>query len=345
MDTHSCLKSLKVALAVAFLAPLGTNGAEDSCVATESESTSPLHRLTKLTTAGPIVVAVGHNTLVARTSNGQWRITKFERPALFLFNDVIWDGRQYLVVYKGRGVFTSADGMTWTQKHDVFPPYLGDSVMNVGHIAYGNSRYVASSYGYSQGRSWLASSPDGLKWDIAKLPFPLPTSSSIIWDGRRFFAGTGLTSTDGVNWSSSSTGADDKAPPAFKALAWNGESYIGVRTVSGIWRSADGKTWSHQEVQMKEPSGFLSGVTWNQSQVVVVGSCGNILTSENGQTWVRRDSGTNMNLSDVAWTGKEFIAVGGARADKYSQKQSVGLILTSLNGIDWKRVPDEAFVR
>ena len=131
----------------------------------------------------------------------------------------------------------------------------------------------------------------------------------------------------------------------FTALVWNGESYIGVQTVGGIWRSTDGKAWTHQKAKLNEPHGFLSGVTWGQSQFVVVGSCGDILTSVNGQTWARRDSGTNMDLSDVAWTGKEFIAVGQARADKYSPKPSVGLILTSPNGIDWKRVPDEAFVQ
>ena len=181
MNTNNYLLAVKITLVVTFLVSVETKGAEDPCVATASESTSPLYPLRRMTATGPSVVAVGSNILVARTSSGQWRITKFGHKTAF-FNDVIWDGKQYLAVYKGRGIFLSPDGMTWTQGHDVFPPYLGDSVMSVGHIAYGNSRYVASVYGFSQGRSWLTSSADGIKWDIAKFPFPLAVSSKIIWD-------------------------------------------------------------------------------------------------------------------------------------------------------------------
>lgn len=343
MNTNSYLLALKIALVATFLVSAETNAEEVNCVATASESTSPLYPLRRMTATGPSVVAVGSNILVARTSNGQWRITKFGHKTAF-FNDIIWDGKQYLAVYKGRGIFLSPDGMTWTQRHDVFPPYLGDSELSVGHIAYGNSQYVASSYGYSQGRSWLTTSADGINWEIAKFPFPLSGMTSIIWDGRKFLTGTGLMSTNGINWSLSADAPSQK-PVTFTDLTWNGESYIGVRLNGAIWHSADGKTWSLQELSLKEPHRLLNGITWGQSQFVVVGSCGNVITSKDGQTWVRRDSGTKMNLLDVAWTGKEFIAVGEARADKYSQKQSVGIILMSPNGIDWKRVPDDAFVQ
>jgi len=77
-------------------------------------------------------------------------------------------------------------------------------------------------------------------------------------------------------------------------------------------------------VQTTGTSRYLSKVAWNGSQWVVVGTEGTILSSSNGSSWVEQISGSTTDLEDVAWNGNQWVAVG------YN-----GVILTSDNGSSW----------
>jgi hypothetical protein len=65
-------------------------------------------------------------------------------------------------------------------------------------------------------------------------------------------------------------------------------------------------------------------VTWGDSQFVVVGEGGAILTSPDAITWTNRQSGVNLFLYSVAYAKGLFVAVGEA-----------GTILSSSDGITW----------
>jgi len=71
----------------------------------------------------------------------------------------------------------------------------------------------------------------------------------------------------------------------------------------------------------------LSGVAWSGTQFVAVGNSGTILTSPNGIAWTTRTSGTTNKLLGVAWSGTQFVAVGGSG--------NPGNIVTSSDGITW----------
>ena len=55
----------------------------------------------------------------------------------------------------------------------------------------------------------------------------------------------------------------------------------------------------------------LKNVIWADSQFVVVGGGGTILTSPDGIKWSKCDTVTSSGLNSVAWTGSQFVAVGG----------------------------------
>ncbi|MDD4767953.1 MAG: Ig-like domain-containing protein, partial [Desulfotomaculaceae bacterium] len=83
-------------------------------------------------------------------------------------------------------------------------------------------------------------------------------------------------------------------------------------------------TWTQES---SGTSQWLSGITWNASQFVVVGDSGIVLTSPNGNTWTPQDSTvTYQCLQDVTWNGEQFIAVG-----------TFGVILTSIDGCAWNQ--------
>ncbi len=71
----------------------------------------------------------------------------------------------------------------------------------------------------------------------------------------------------------------------------------------------------------------LNDIIFEKNMFVAIGANGTINTSEDGQLWVKRASGTVRELKQIIWTGKKFIAVG-----------SKGTIITSTDGIEWKAV-------
>ncbi|MBI1766861.1 MAG: hypothetical protein HYR67_00625 [Bacteroidetes bacterium] len=111
-------------------------------------------------------------------------------------------------------------------------------------------------------------------------------------------------------------------------------------TLGGVFPAATAKDWikffdgtsPHVVFTAPCPSGSttgcavnpLSGVAWSGSQFVAVGGNGTIVTSSDGITWTPRTSGYN-SLSGVTWSGSQFVAV-----DRWN-----GTILTSPDGITW----------
>jgi hypothetical protein len=68
----------------------------------------------------------------------------------------------------------------------------------------------------------------------------------------------------------------------------------------------------------------LNALATNGALVVVIGTNGTILNSEDGESWVELAKPTNNDLNDVTWDGEEFTVVG-----------SNDTVLTSPDGIAW----------
>jgi len=100
---------------------------------------------------------------------------------------------------------------------------------------------------------------------------------------------------------------------------------VGTSLTGGgrILTSTDGQNWTEQTPTLNPLDHPLRGVTWGNNGFVAVGDEGEVYTSTNGDTWHKRNTGTNKDLNGVAWdaVGAQFIAVG---AD--------GTIITSPSG-------------
>ena len=85
--------------------------------------------------------------------------------------------------------------------------------------------------------------------------------------GNMFVVGVGgyaLTSTDGVNWTTSII--PDK--PFLKSIAWDGQQYAAVGYKGVIYTSPDGAAWTEQ---ISGTTDTLNGIAWNGENFVAAG--------------------------------------------------------------------------
>ena len=167
---------------------------------------------------------------------------------------------------------------------------------------------------------------------------PTPYSGyvrDIIWDGNKFVAleGHGIaTSKNGDKWKRYHVNGGMLGD--MLSIASNGEIYVAVGVASNnssfydhdlsptIYVSIDGDLWS--KILLFDD---FKKVIWNGKIFVVIGNNNAILTSHDGFTWEKHDSGMNGYISDIVWSKEKniFVAVGFD-----------GVIL-SKDGITWQR--------
>ena len=121
----------------------------------------------------------------------------------------------------------------------------------------------------------------------------------------------------------------------FPKVIWGGNQFVAVGdsydNKAIIMTSLDGENWKaryHGETSLNE-------VAWNGNLYVAVGMTGVILTSGDGVSWTKRDSGVNDLLMGVTWGNNQFVVLGHG-----------GLFLTSPDGKEWTKhyTPSSYFI-
>lgn len=78
----------------------------------------------------------------------------------------------------------------------------------------------------------------------------------------------------------------------------------------------------------------INDVIWVNKQFVAVGSDGGVRISQNGSSWSDYSTPTNFSLNGVAWNGSQYIAVGGIKVPGKFEH----LILSSSDAKKWQIV-------
>ena len=114
-------------------------------------------------------------------------------------------------------------------------------------------------------------------------------------------------------------------PTTLPGMLWDGTQFVAPAAAGFVYTSKDGKAWAAHSAA----AGLtLMGAATHGTTLVAVGSRGTIRTSTNaGASWTARTSGATARLSSVAWSGKQFIAIGAAKGKFVS--------LTSPDGSVW----------
>ncbi len=207
--------------------------------------------------------------------------------------------------------------------------------------AWNGDLYVVVGFGDNEGDevARIYTSSDGTDWTrrYEKADIRL---GNVIWSNNQFVSVGGdpfnegnsiiLTSHDGINWVERYTGS-----AYLWDVVWNDNHYMAVgfdRELSTniILTSPDGVIWTKK---IEELLYYSTSITWDGSNYFATTLAGDdsvILSSPDGINWVERYTGSG-HLYDIAWNGKQYVAVGGNMEDH------AGVILTSPDGASWTK--------
>lgn len=238
--------------------------------------------------------------------------------------DILWTGKVFVAVdYRG-SIYSSVDGESWT-KRDSSTEYMYYSVVRspTGRYVAGGDKGLAIS---DDGVAWRKVKPTGGRFGIVEME-ELAVIGNVIFgidDGRNMLSSVNDTAWTpraedllhggadfGYMWQVASNG---KVAVAVGHQAWKR---------SMVLTSPDGENWT-----ARFPAGFEGSKTvkWVKDRFFAA-DVGNLASSTDGISWTNLKVPTGVDVRDLAWTGKRFVAVtlGGG-------------ILISPDGVAWDGV-------
>lgn len=239
---------------------------------------------------------------------------------------ITWDGTSFVGV-SGNRVFTSADGLSWSQVILTNVP-----VAILTSIAWDGSQYIGVG---PVGQ--IYTSPDSTTdtWTKRTInPSITDNLTAINTDGPLPVivgnAGTVLISSDaGINWAAPATLPAISSENLFDVI-WTGTQFVAVGDDGTVITSSDGNSWTQQTAFTIYS---LRGIHWDGTQYIVVVSNGRIFTSTDLNSWVEQASAASTQLRAVTGNGTRLVAVGWNGTILSSiASYSIGGTVSGLNG-------------
>lgn len=218
---------------------------------------------------------------------------------------------------------TSIDGTHWIESNIDFV----DSGLNrsVTSIAYGNGLFVAMCSDANLNGSSLTSM-NGDSWVRSQFETQFRFEGMIYANGRFVavgvyrndkgqFLGTAFSSLDGINWVKVYDG-----PEYLNSVAHGNGRFVAVGQRNTALISSDGVNWTRSENTPRSFGGndSFNGIAFAKDHFVAVGVTGvdfyryvgSVVTSKDGYSWTRTNSGTVWNLESIGFNGSSFLITG-----------------------------------
>lgn len=216
-------------------------------------------------------------------------------------------------------VYSSLDGVTWTERSPNTQPSLLSAV-------WGNGVYLKIS-DYALG---VVVSSNGIQWTDAASPQPLygvTGSLKKICFAKGIFTVVGLygyiaTTPDGNNW----TLVTSRPWQPVRGIAYGNGVWVAAGGTA-ISTSSDGVSWTLQYAT-GDTDQKLNSVAYGNNKFVAVGTSKNILTSPDGRNWTQQTTSSDKSdLSDIVFGNGVFVCVATGNGS--------GTVLTSPDGVNW----------
>jgi hypothetical protein len=259
------------------------------------------------------LVAVGdEGTILTSIDSITWTVQ--DSPTMYNLKTVSYDYDQWIIAGEVSVVLISMDGINWGYGYtDTFRAAAKSSSNITVFVGDGGVIYKTSDINLTMCNSGTSEN----LYDI-------------VYATNKFVAvgtsGTIITSTDGVTWTSVTSGTTND----LNKIVFNSTTnrFVIVGNSGTVLTSSTGFVWVSQN---SGTSQNLYGIDiWNSATYIAVGANGKIITSPNSYTWTSRVSGETNDLESVT------VANLGGGTFKAVVVGTSGIILTSDNtGLNW----------
>jgi hypothetical protein len=249
---------------------------------------------------GVYVAAGSDSTLLVSTNGNDWEVRA--TPQSF---SAIAAGETNWIALDGATVYSSSDLGNWSVVWRwVNGPALKNIVIGVGGP-------VLNSVTFGAGRFVIAG---GSFHDIATV-----RGAPVI-----------LYSDDSTAWQHATSSGNGASGEILDVTYANGQ-FVGVRP-GAIFTSPDGAAWTAQTVGTD--SGLRSVAASPTGRIVAVGYRGEILLSDNAQTWQTLTQNPREYFRSIEFADGRFVAVGGSPW-YVGEQPGTAAVLTSKDGRQW----------
>jgi hypothetical protein len=277
-------------------------------------------------TEGNLLVAIGNDGLILTSTDGlNW--IKQVSPTTTDLRQILFDGHDWIILANVDTILYSHDAIQWKVKDtdtssNAIVTYICTNDTNILAItAFINTKY---HYNYASTCStWTGL--QNFNIDLNKYCTDHRPINCCYWDGNSWVL-------ESWNQPASEGGEKPYECPVIKSNNLTGWYIDGSRC--GKYSKLQGKQVLH--IQYEPNTNFFYKITrwdgssskdsilysqskanidlrcaaWNETKMVVAGTKGTILTSDDLFTWSKSESPTSNNLNSVVWTGKSTIIVG-----------------------------------
>jgi len=314
-------------------------------------------------------IAVGNNNgyAVINTSSDGVTWTAYTFTAAPQARGVIYDGSQVFVICYSGSYITSTNTTSWTESSSSAGQLRALAVgQNSSFYGAGKTMFVAGGSPRSSGQNaTVLYSYDGLSWDKGTITGTTFNQNqepiwAIIYSNGTFITNTGLRSTDGINWSTTSSYLNNSAclvTTSVTNLLYASRGFFNGSLDYNIYKSTDNAvTWnidftngSSVVGQMAFGSGRLVAISPNTNQVLVnpnlssgwypysltVNSGSNIVYG-NGKFYVLTGTTYATSTDGTSWsTGTITLSAGSLESSvRLSYKNGLYILATGGNGFD-----------
>jgi hypothetical protein len=203
---------------------------------------------------GAFLAYSGSPKSVVRSTDGIQFTRSVPEPSI---RDILWDGSRYVGYANGTNLFSSADGVEWTQIPGARHPASQQTTVGIGSFAYLDGKYLIFAQGFA-GETRFFSSTDLANW-TTNIVNNVPTANytDIVKSGNRYYLGAQqalFSSADGITWTgrdySMLVAAAAPQPAGTSLIDRSGRLYtmqfLGANTYSGqrLVYTDDGETWN-----------------------------------------------------------------------------------------------------
>jgi hypothetical protein len=203
---------------------------------------------------GSVFVAVGQGTSASLAYSYDGINWTASSSAYAILNSVIygvsWNGSIFLAGYLTKLIY-STDGITWLTLLDPSPSVSSKLASNGQIILLGSAGNGTSLYSSSNGTTWTVRAAALLTQGVLAYPAGV---NCIVWNGSIWVVGSYsanriIYSTDGINWTASSS-ANTLFSNSVASIVWNGSIFIAggdyLNYVVAI--SRDGINWTNNTI-------------------------------------------------------------------------------------------------